>query len=80
MPTKKCKGFLTKIKSIDDISKRRLESVMKWFIGIKVFDGKKENSIAYDGRILGRDRTLEVIEEAYTDWKKLLSCSEPEYK
>lgn len=34
---------------------------MDWFKDIKIFDGKKSNSIAYDEKMFTRDETLAII-------------------
>ena len=51
---------------------------MDWFRYIKVFDGKKENPILFDGKIIGVDETRKVIADAHNDWIKLSKSPELE--
>ena len=34
-------SMIIQINSVDDIDPRWIQSIKKWFIGIKVYDGKK---------------------------------------
>ena len=77
MQRQKSKTTLTQINTIDDIDPRRVESIKKWFIGIKVFDGKKQNTIAYDKKTFSQAETLEVVRETHKEWKDLLSSEDP---
>ena len=54
-----------KISSLDHVSQRHIESIKKWFKGIKVFDGKKANTIHFEEKVFGREKTLAVIHEAH---------------
>ena len=80
MRREKCISILMKISSIEDINKRHIESIKKWFKGIKVFDGKKANTIHFGEKIFGKDKTLAVIHEAHEEWKNLLSNEGETYK
>lgn len=42
---------------------------MDWFKYIKIFDGKKPNSIAYDEKVFSKDETLAIINETHHEWK-----------
>ena len=45
-----------------------------------MFDGKKENPILFDGKIIGVDETRKVILDAHNDWKHLLKSPDLEDK
>ena len=53
---------------------------MEWFKTIKVFDGKKANTIAYDEKIFSRDETLAIIDGTHREWLKLASSQEAVYR
>jgi arsenate reductase-like glutaredoxin family protein len=44
---------------------------MDWFKYIKIFDGKKPNSIAYGEKVFSKDETLAIINETHHEWKEL---------
>ncbi len=52
---------------------------MDWFKYIKIFDGKKQNSIAYDEKIFSKDETLAIINETHHEWKKLNNSPDEAY-
>ena len=54
-----------KISSLEDYPPEQLRAVMEWFKTIKVFDGKKANTIAYDEKIFSRDETLAIIDDTH---------------
>lgn len=62
-----------KITSMNDFSKERVSAILQWFKTIKVFDGKKANSIEYNDKIFTIDETLEIIHETNKEWKTLMS-------
>ena len=50
-----------------------MNHIMDWFRFIKTFDGKKENSIAYEGKIFEKEKAIELINETHNTWKDLKS-------
>lgn len=48
----------------------------KWFKIVKVFDGKKENFIAYDEKVFGKEDTLQVIQHTREQWINLLTSED----
>jgi hypothetical protein len=52
---------------------------MDWFKDIKIFDGKKSNSIAYNEKMFTRDETLAIISETHEEWKKLNNSTDSAY-
>ena len=65
---------------ISSFSKERIEAVMEWFKVIKVFDGKKPNTIAYEEKIFSKEETLNIINDTHEEWKKLASSREKVYE
>ena len=53
-------------------SSGRLKAIREWFKSIKVYDGKKPNSFAFEERVLSVERTLQVIEENHHHYRKLI--------
>ena len=68
-----------KITSMSDFSKERVSAILQWFKTIKVFDGKKANTIEYNDKIFTIDETLEIIHETNKEWKALMSDKSPVY-
>ena len=62
---------------MEDVDPKWIESIKKWFIGIKVYDGKKENTIAYGNKTISKAETIEVVKETYECWKDLMSSEDP---
>lgn len=63
------------IRSIEDVERvwpGRLDDVKHWFKYYKTTDGKAENVIAYDERILGLKEAEAVVDETHGFWKKLM--------
>lgn len=65
----------------DDISKtsttpkailQLADKVREWFRVYKVPEGKGENSFSFDGRWLGRDDALEVIQSTHQQWRDVV--------
>ena len=54
--------------------------VTRWFKGIKVFDGKKENVIAHNGDIWGKEDTVGLIQKTHEHWKELRDGKTDELK
>jgi hypothetical protein len=52
---------------------------MQWFKTIKIFDGKKANTIAFEEQILSKDATLNIIRGTHVEWRKLVGSSDPVY-
>ena len=40
-----------------------INALRNWFRMIKTFDGKPENTFGYEGKVIGVERTLEIIKE-----------------
>jgi hypothetical protein len=52
---------------------------MSWFKGIKLFEGKAANQIAYDEKIFSKEETLAIISETHEEWVKLITSKDPAY-
>lgn len=57
---------------MDDIDPRRIDSIKKWFKIVKVLDGKKPNTIAYDEKIFNKNEIIDTIKHTNGEWKNLL--------
>lgn len=49
------------------------DKVREWFRVYKVPEGKGENSFSFDGRWLGRDDALDVIQSTHQQWRDVVS-------
>jgi inorganic pyrophosphatase len=54
-----------------------VDDVREWFRKIKTFDGKAENKFGYEEKVLGAEKTLEIIEENRNYYKELISGKLP---
>lgn len=52
-----------------------LDATRRWFRLYKVPDGKGANSFAFDGEVIGRSDTLEIISHVHASWKSLFSTA-----
>lgn len=70
------------MKELGDIEdhEKVMREITRWFKGIKVFDGKKENTIAYDDKIFSKDETMEMIRKTHEHWKELKSGRTDEFE
>ena len=71
-----------KINSLEDVEKTYpglLEGIRFWFANYKV-SNKFKNEFLHDGKFLGVQETLKVIEECHNSWKKLISKKKTELK
>jgi len=70
----------SKLNDIDDIKKHCpgfIENTRRWFEIYKIPDGKKRNFFAFNGEFLNKKYALNVIEEAHSEWKKLVKGEIP---
>jgi hypothetical protein len=54
-----------------------VDDVREWFRKIKTYDGKAENKFGYEEKVLGAEKTLEIIEENRNYYKELISGKLP---
>jgi inorganic pyrophosphatase len=54
-----------------------VDDVREWFRKIKTFDGKAENKFGYEEKVLGAEKTLEIIEENRNYYKELIAGKLP---
>lgn len=54
----------------------KIDEIKRWFVVYKTYEGKPENKIWSDGKVLGLDETMGVIEETHEEWKGLRSGKE----
>jgi inorganic pyrophosphatase len=63
-----------KLHDIEDLQQQLpkcVDEIRDWFHMYKTADGKPPNTFAFDGKAMGRDFTLKVIQEANQSWKEL---------
>ncbi|KAJ9291957.1 hypothetical protein DTO021C3_397 [Paecilomyces variotii] len=56
-----------------------LEMMKWWFRMYKVPDGKKENELASEGNIFGRDFAMDLIRDCHKSWKAMMNEERPEH-
>lgn len=62
------------IQAVEDIEEHfpgAMEAVRTWYKVYKVADGKAENSYAFGGKVLDKNRSLEAVEECHKLWRAL---------
>jgi inorganic pyrophosphatase len=55
------------IRNISDYNRQNpgaVKEVIEWFRNYKVWEGKNINEFKWDGKILGVERSLEIIQES----------------
>ncbi|XP_055335348.1 inorganic pyrophosphatase-like [Paramacrobiotus metropolitanus] len=65
-----------KMNDIDDVEKYMpgfMQNTIDWFRCYKMPDGKPENRFAFDGKAMGRDLAIKVVEETHQYWKDLVN-------
>lgn len=60
-------------KPMDDDLARRLQKIREWFRDYKIPDGKPPNEFAFEGRYLGQDVAVEVVEGQHRLWRALVA-------
>ena len=68
-----------KVRGVEDVEREwpgLVDRVKEWFRLYKTTDGKGENRLAYDGRVLGVEEAEEVVRETHGYWKKLMEGKE----
>ena len=53
--------------------------MLEWFKTIKLYDGKKRNTIAYGETIFGVKDTVDMIKETHSEWRKLILGTDKAY-
>merc|ERR1711959_887585 len=64
----------SQLNDIDDVDKNLpgvVSGIREWFRWYKTPDGKPLNAFGYDEAALGKDKTIEIIEETHQAWEKL---------
>ncbi|KRX01993.1 Inorganic pyrophosphatase [Pseudocohnilembus persalinus] len=70
-PLDVCDLSIKEAVDFDKYQPKRLQAIQHWFKYIKTYDGKKPNTIYYEGKIFDSNYTYNVIEEMHQEWKKL---------
>lgn len=55
-----------------------MRATNEWFRIYKIPDGKPENAFAFDGQAKNKAYALQVIDETFESWKRLISGAIPE--
>ena len=71
-----------KVNNLDDVETyfpQLLHSTREWFRIYKIPDGKPANQFAFDGKYMGLDETLKVVQQCHESWKKLMKYEDTNY-
>jgi hypothetical protein len=49
-----------------------LEEIMSWFLDYRTRDGEKKNSFTWQGKVLGPERAVEIINEQHRAYQTFL--------
>lgn len=61
---------------VEKVFPGKIPAIVDWLENIKVFDGKKKNTIT--GNILNADAALDIIAKGHQQWKRLISGEYPD--
>jgi inorganic pyrophosphatase len=50
---------------VEDLPSHWVKDIMEWFKVYKTYDGKKENSIGFDGKVFGKEEGLRIVHETH---------------
>ncbi len=66
--------LFAKLNDIEDLQQLLppcVDEIRNWFHMYKTADGKPPNTFAFEGKAMGRDFALKVVQEANQSWKEL---------
>ena len=74
--------FALKVNDLDNVEtyfNQLLHNTREWFRIYKIPDGKPANQFAFDGKYMGLDETLKVVQQCNESWKKLMKYKDTNY-
>ena len=68
------------LKAYQELLPGFIEEMMEWFRVYKTYEGKRENTIMFGGKIFELDHTLKLIQSSHKEYKKLMSSNKWKHK